>query len=341
MDFAAPKRFSKENRSCAETEFRRNVFAQSQQISRIIKKLEIETRRVNELASTIELNNAKACAMDDFHRVLMSQASQKKSKSQNQAIRFNTPTFLNDKDKRLYNAVKTRIKVSNDSIKAEEDKLYTLLEKGENHKSMFIDIFDSANEKAIGQKSGYETIDSSTHFSNFVECLGLFTRAEGKSIFQGRGKLNVKKCKVQLDKNHGAPNMLLHCLHKEEMKLRRLLLNHKGSSMWDDEFKRYEATKVQNKQTTANPLDNILFQIYYKQCENTCNIIAEWINRAMQELNLSWHGNSNESPSTKNLITLFLSASKLLNNEIKEMSDNAGMYQRSNEHMEMIFCPQL
>ena len=57
--------------------------------------------------------------------------------------------------------------------------------------------------------------------------------------------------------------MLLHCLHKEEMKLRRLLLNHKGSSMWDDEFKRYEATKVQNKQTTANPLDNILFQIYY------------------------------------------------------------------------------
>ena len=134
--------------------------------------------------------------------------------------------------------------------------------------------------------------------------------------------------------------MLLHCLHKEEMKLRRLLLNHKGSSMWDDEFKRYEATNVQNKQTTANPLDNILFQIYYKQCENTCNIIAEWINRAMQELNLSWHGNSNESPSTKNLITLFLSASKLLNNEIKDMSDNAGMYQRSNEYMEMIFCPQ-
>ena len=157
MDFAAPKRFSKENRSCAETEFRRNVFAQSQQISRIIKKLEIETRRVNELASTIELNNAKACAMDDFHRVLMSQASQKKSKSQNHATRFNTPTFLNDKDKRLYNAVKTRIKVSNDSIKAEEDKLYTLLEKGENHKSMFIDIFDSANEKAIGQKTRAKT----------------------------------------------------------------------------------------------------------------------------------------------------------------------------------------
>ena len=96
---------------------------------------------------------------------------------------------MNDKDKRLYNAVKTRIKVSNDSIKAEEDKLYTLLEKGENHKSMFIDIFDSANEKAIGQKSGYETIDSSTHFSNFVECLGLFTRAEGKRFFKVEANL--------------------------------------------------------------------------------------------------------------------------------------------------------
>ena len=181
MDFAAPKRFSKENRSCAETDFRRNIFAQSQLDSELLRNSEIETRRVNELASTIELNNAKACAMDDFHRVLTSQASQKKSKSQNHATRFNPPTFLNDKDKRLYNAVKTRIKVANESIKAEE-KLYTLLEKGESHKSMFIDMFDSANEEAVEQKSVYETTDSSTHFSNFVECLGLSTRAEGKAV---------------------------------------------------------------------------------------------------------------------------------------------------------------
>ena len=338
MDFAARKTPTKGDRSCVADDFRRNVFAQCQQISNIIQKLEVETRRVNELASTIEMNNAKACAMDDFHRVLMSQASEKKSRLQNQAIKFHTPTFLNDKDKRLYNAIKTRIKVANDSIKAEEDKLYTLLEKGENHKSMFIDMFDSANEKAIEQKSSYETIDSSAHFSNFIECLRLPTRAEVKSSFHGTSKLNVKKCKAQVDKYHCASNMLLHCLHKEEMKLRRLLLNRKGSSMWDDEFKRYEATKGQNKGTMANPLDHILFQIYRKQCENTCNMVGEWIRRAIEELNLSWHGNANESPSTRKLITTFLSATKLLNNETKGMSDNAGMYQKSNGYTEMIFC---
>ena len=348
----------KMHENLVERALRKIIYNEYGKMNHMIQAMERQTRRVNDLASTIEINNAKAYAMVDFDRVLTPDSSSIDISGKGNK-KYNTPNFLNDKDKRLYNAIKTRIKIANETIKIEENKIFNLMDKNEQEKSIFIDIFDTANDgeyMPVESYSPYQTKESVVHFLDFKEGLGLYknindNKKKQKLKANNNTKMMKNKNTTKMTTNNDSNNentkkyynILLYGSHKDEMKLQKLLHNHMGSSMWNNNFKNFETTMENYRQKTrndSNTLDELLFQIYSKRCETTSNIFTKWINDVIEELNLTFHGNKNETDASNTLLKLLFFATKVLNNEINDMKYKLSMYRSSANEKEMMFIPR-
>jgi hypothetical protein len=346
----------KGHETAVERKLRTIILNEYGKMNNIINFLEQETYRVNQLAETVEMNNEKAYAMNDFSNVLTPpSASSNLSNAVNS--KYQAPSFLDDKDKRLYNAIKSRIKVANEIIQNEENKIFDLNEKNQKEKSNFIGIFDSANDlayKPVDSYTKYQTKESLAHFLDFKAGLGLYkssatsnnnnTQEHNQGYSNNLKQMNArnKHDEIIINKDAKYYTQTLHGLHAEQMKIKCILHNHNGSSVWDDKFKRFETLNVsQNKKRNNNNLfDNLLFKLYYKRCETASNIFIDWIDDVKDELNLTWHGNANESHSNASLLKLLLHITKILNDEINDMKYQLSMYRSSAKEKEMIFIPR-